>query len=343
MVDIEKYELGKGLTDEQLSTLVSTLAAGWAIYLLASSPGRFQIRSIFYKIRLTLSVVSHIFLSRDRSWSAKKVIDSGVISGGPYTAVKTVFFIRHGESDWNDIFNRGFGPMFPVRLVMGMLRELMKLPGRDSLFVDSPLSSLGARQAQELCAFLRSPQKDPAIAEAVATLKGEGPPSLCLVSNLRRAISTAVVGLAPRFDKGTQKLHVISELQEISRNPDALSITGAKEIPNVDENPDADQFLDGSLNTGNKPLRGTGLQRIKAFAEWTFSRPEQTVIATGHSLWFKHFFNTYLPKNANHVARSKKLSNCGVVSFTLYKGMKDGQAVYRIEPDTIRVITGKFM
>lgn len=98
MVDIEKYELGKGLTDEQLSTLVSTLAAGWAIYLLASSPGRFQIRSIFYKIRLTLSVVSHIFLSRDRSWSAKKVIDSGVISGGPYTAVKTVFFIRHGKN-----------------------------------------------------------------------------------------------------------------------------------------------------------------------------------------------------------------------------------------------------
>lgn len=80
------------------------------------------------------------------------------------------------------------------------------------------------------CASLAWFQKDPAIAEAVATLKGEGPPSLCLVSNLRRAISTAVVGLAPRFDKGTQKLHVISELQEISRNPDALSITGAKEV-----------------------------------------------------------------------------------------------------------------
>ena len=29
----------------------------------------------------------------------------------------TVVFVRHGESEWNDVFNKGFGPSFLVRLV----------------------------------------------------------------------------------------------------------------------------------------------------------------------------------------------------------------------------------
>jgi len=44
------------------------------------------------------------------------------------------------------VFNRGFGPMFPVRVLVGLVREFFKLSTLDSLFVDSPLSSLGVRQ-----------------------------------------------------------------------------------------------------------------------------------------------------------------------------------------------------
>jgi hypothetical protein len=61
---------------------------------------------------------------------------------------KTVIFIRHGESKWNDIFNKGkgitrFGPMFVFRLFKAMFWETVKAVGGDSVFIDSPLSPEG--------------------------------------------------------------------------------------------------------------------------------------------------------------------------------------------------------
>lgn len=41
----------------------------------------------------------------------------------------------------------------------------------------------------------------------------------------------------------------------------------------------------------------------------------------GHSLWFKSFFDVYLPKSADAVARKRKLANCACVAFTLQKGV----------------------
>ncbi|CAN0440510.1 unnamed protein product, partial [Laminaria digitata] len=59
---------------------------------------------------------------------------------------KRVIFLRHGESEWNEVFNRGFGPMFLVRLVKAFVREVMMLSTRDSVFFDSPLSNTGIQQ-----------------------------------------------------------------------------------------------------------------------------------------------------------------------------------------------------
>ena len=44
------------------------------------------------------------------------------------------------------VFNRGFGPMFLVRLVKAFVREVMMLSTRDSVFFDSPLSNTGIQQ-----------------------------------------------------------------------------------------------------------------------------------------------------------------------------------------------------
>jgi hypothetical protein len=46
------------------------------------------------------------------------------------------------------------------------------------------------------------------------------------------------------------------------------------------------------------------------------------IVCAGHSLWFKHFFNTYLPKDAPgatevHDAKDCKLKNGGCVAFDL--------------------------
>ena len=39
-----------------------------------------------------------------------------------------IIFVRHGESVWNYVFNRGFGPSFLVRLLRVTLYELCVPP-----------------------------------------------------------------------------------------------------------------------------------------------------------------------------------------------------------------------
>jgi len=38
---------------------------------------------------------------------------------------RRIIFIRHGESCWNEVFNRGFGPSMLVRLTKSIIGELM--------------------------------------------------------------------------------------------------------------------------------------------------------------------------------------------------------------------------
>ena len=82
---------------------------------------------------------------------------------------------------------------------------------------------------------------------------------------------------------------------------------------------------------------------MHAFCEWASKRKENTIIIGGHSLWFRSFFRTFLPSSSKeHVAYRKKMVNCGVVSFTLHFGSKDGKKIHRIDPDSICSITGGF-
>jgi broad specificity phosphatase PhoE len=61
---------------------------------------------------------------------------------------KRLILIRHGESEWNVVFNKGFGPSFIVRYASALGRELLMLFGRDSLFLDSPLCDEGMQQGR---------------------------------------------------------------------------------------------------------------------------------------------------------------------------------------------------
>ena len=45
--------------------------------------------------------------------------------------------------------------------------------------------------------------------------------------------------------------------------------------------------------------------------------------SAGHSLWFKEFFKLYLPKKSNHLLKTNKMKNCGVVSFELVQSQAD--------------------
>jgi hypothetical protein len=49
------------------------------------------------------------------------------------------------------------------------------------------------------------------------------------------------------------------------------------------------------------------------FCQWTFERPEDTIIVGGgHSLYFREFFRTFLPKSFDHAAKNQKMVNCGM-------------------------------
>lgn len=49
-------------------------------------------------------------------------------------------------------------------------------------------------------------------------------------------------------------------------------------------------MFDAEFNTGTKSLSNTGMKRMSELAEWAMQRPEETVVCTGHSLYFRSFF-----------------------------------------------------
>merc|ERR1719197_883760 len=81
--------------------------------------------------------------------------------------------------------------------------------------------------------------------------------------------------------------------------------------------------LDVQENTGNKKLSSNGKVRLETFAKWMFEQPQRTVIAGGHSLYFRYFFQLFLTKKTDNdlekLATKKKIVNGGAVSCTLLK------------------------
>jgi len=184
--------------------------------------------------------------------------------------------------------------------------------------------------------------------------------SIIVSSTLRRAISTVVVGLWNRIKNNKEKVHLLSSLQEISRNIDTKALSASKTLPdltrivhyqndfNVTDNHHMTYF-DCSEHNGNKTTSFVGLKRLTAFSEWAFGREENTIIVGGHSLWFKYYFQRCLPHDSNHVAKSTKIVNSGVVTFEVHRGVieADGsgtatETLYYIDENSIETVYGGF-
>lgn len=318
-----------------------------------------------YKLKLYIQGFIFMALCKDKKW--KKPDDPSDFSAAfapGKTKKKTFVFVRHGESTWNDVFNKGQRPL--GTFVLGYLPTMAKslaheaylffVGAPDSLFYDSPLSIEGMEQVARLKQFLSVPAAAGGReAELVALLRGDegAPSSVLLSSNLRRAISTVACAFSDRIARRGDKMILHHDLQEISRNIDALSITPprlpavasylevASDICNFVEI--YEKHVDVSINAGNKSMDSNGLKRMSAFNDYAFTVEEEALIIGGHSLWFREFFRTFLPYSAEHVSKKKKLVNAGAVSFTLLQGKKDdGAPVYMIDPKSIEVIYGGF-
>jgi len=311
-------------------------------------------RLMLRKGMFTLYGAVYLFLSKDKIGKSQlaRAPDADDIASRVDSEVR-IIFIRHGESMWNLVFNRGFGPSFLVRLVKAVLYELYLIPFDDSCFLDSPLSDLGFEQCHSLQAFLRNPCLDPAAqADFDVLTAGEGR-SVIVSSQLRRAAATAAIGLADRLKRTNEPILMHSSCQEISRNFDTLSITEAGKGPVLRGSVELERKLhyDGTANKGSKSLGFRGMHRIEDFAAWAAKRNESTIIVAGHSLWFKEFFKLYLPRAADHTCKKKKIVNCGAVGFTLQTASPRGVALgrasdsslrHRIDPSSISVIYGGF-
>jgi len=69
---------------------------------------------------------------------------------------------------------------------------------------------------------------------------------------------------------------------------------------------------------------------------------EEYIIIGGHSIWFRSFFKEFLPRDSGHVGKTKKVVNCGAISFDLLKTYENGEEKFMIEEDSIRVVYGGF-
>jgi len=362
----------------------------------------FNLPTVLYKIRMTLRGVMYFLFCWDKSW--KKPQDPGAIFGphlsqGLPVERKTIYFVRHGESTWNDTFNKGHRTtgVFLLGFIPGLIKALLyelylllsgKLDRYENMslhflsshvsfrreseqiillfifwirpfswFYDSPLSHLGLSQTEELSAFLRSRPTDGVEGEHLKILRGDpdAPPSKMVCSSLRRAVSTVAGGFRDRLSRRPDdKIMIIDSLQEVSRNPDTLAITPphtqiqASWIERSSKMCDFQEIFDSqtdmSLYTGNKPLNTNGLKRMQDFCEFVYSPSvkENNVIVGGHSIWFRSFFNMFLPYSVHHVSKNKKIVNGGIVTFELMKADTRRGPKYMIDPKTIKVVYGGF-
>jgi hypothetical protein len=208
-----------------------------------------------------------------------------------------------------------------------------------------------------LADFLKSPTIEGPEAEHVKIIRSDpgAPKSKILCSSLRRAVSTLAVGLNDRLSRRpTDKIVVVPCLQEVSRNPDTLSITpphSTIQASWIEEKSKVCNFqkifsnqTDMSFHTGNKPLNTNGYKRMLEFCELVFSDacPEDYVIVGGHSIWFRYFFNMFLPFSVELVCKKKKIVNGGIVTFELMKAETRRGPKYMIDPKTVKVVYGGF-
>lgn len=316
------------------------------------------------KIKLLVTAVKYLAGCHDKRWKepAKDPLSYFEDEGSLKVETKTIIFVRHGESTWNDTFNKGDRPSisfilnFIPNLMYSIYMEVYFLAtgqADESWFYDSALSEKGIGQALGVYSYLQSSLEyaTPREAEWIHLLLGTSEASSQLVSsNLRRAISTMAIGFQDRLNRTGESILILPQLQEISRNPDALSIISPQGIV-IPAWTDPEyikalltKHVDTSMHHGNKPVNSNGLKRMEEFCKVIFEDLEKDcVVVGGHSLWFRSFFRTYLPRKLEHVSKRKKLINGGCCGFVLKRvSTKDDGYQYMIDPASISVLHGGF-
>ncbi len=242
------------------------------IWINSSKPHENRlVKVVLQKMMMYLDGIYFMIICKEnKGLGPKKNPDPDNIKDVP-CKMKRIIFIRHGESDWNDVFNKGFGPMLLVRLIKAMIREFFLMVTMDSVFLDSPLNGDGTDQARELRRYIEA---DNQYDQMLSIMRGDSKETSVIVSsNLRRALATTTLALYPRLQRTKEKIMILSSLQEISRNVDTKALASAKTIPDLnrlgkDLQNDGYDFIptdvyDPTENNGNKSTGYYGIKRLQ--------------------------------------------------------------------------------
>lgn len=234
---------------------------------------------------------------------------------------RTVYFIRHGESVWNEAQSK-------LRL-----HEMARTS-------DHPLSESGRRQAEELSRRIAEAgsRGDPAARQLLEA-------DVVYASPLTRAIQTAVIALGPSIMKphGPGEIVLMAnarEKQNLGGFDTQSTKIGAEIVDHAQKALDA--LYVGCNSEATKQFKGLRFdaqevqdrwwcegasetafeldERLDEFMHQLFYSPHRTIVVIGHSLFFRKVFGKFLssdfPKKKLGLA-SKKLNNCGVIQITL--------------------------
>ncbi|GET93004.1 hypothetical protein, conserved [Leishmania tarentolae] len=260
-----------------------------------------------------------------------------------------VIFIRHGQSVWNSLFN-SFNIGLPVRLAKAAARELTDFFTNpfDSCIIDSPLSSKGKREAQDLASFMRT---------AKTKISFDPTTSVVVSSNLRRAMETALVGLSPRLTVTQERIVIDSALQEGTQNIDAQSLSTETgkiapcKLGTITDPLKLSLVFDPYLNTGNRVAGVDVYQRMDKFITHLFggsgaanlvpaaggsNAALKEVIVVGHSGYFRNFFRRFLPPHSTHISKKSKMQNAAVVVFELTRDESSNEI--SVDESTLKVL-----
>jgi hypothetical protein len=117
------------------STTLTNMVMYWArpVLILICGMLLFNLPTLLYKSRLFLRGILYLLFCNDKKW--KKPDDPGpifapLIKDNTKGKVdrKTIYFVRHGESTWNDTFNKGkhrSAIVFVIGFIPGLIKAIL--------------------------------------------------------------------------------------------------------------------------------------------------------------------------------------------------------------------------
>lgn len=333
--------LGKGLVTHELEPPTEDPAARGILAKLMNSPRPTQ--SPRTSPRLSCADKSTTASAGD--YSPACTISFQVVDQKAVIHKRTVFFIRHAESVWNQAQSSN------------NFYEMLKA-------TDHPLSMRGRIQAEDLSSRIQAASEVKSTRASVHHTANMMQPDVIYVSPLTRAVQTAVIALQPVFKKSDAVTDIVfmsaaREKQNLGGMDTKATAVGADIVQKSlhetrtlykDSEDKSVELSFRSLafdiqeveetwwHQGAKESKEDVEARLHEFMSQLLYSPHDTIIVVGHSHFFRAVFQEYLsdaflsmrPGFAERL-KSGKLMNCGVARVVLDPGLVPDSPIADVE------------